>query len=285
MEQDVKVNPVKQFVSRLLSRLRSSTREEEIQDLMENREEPEKPLSEQEKEFIGAVLKFEQLNADDVCVPRSDIICLQVNHTLAEIINIFKTSNHSRLPVCGRNLDDILGFITIKDILPFVEKPNTFNIEKAMRKCSFVPDTMNINKVLQQMRTSKVQMAIVLDEYGGTAGLVTLKDILEELVGDLEDEHEENENLLTQLNDTSYRLDPRMPVDDLEEELQVKFKEDEYSDFDTIGGLVLQMAGRVPQQNETFDMDNGYVVKVISSDGRRIHLLELLKETEAEKIA
>lgn len=272
------MNPIKQAFNWVSNHIKRTKNEEEIQDLMGGREEPEKPLSEQEKELITAVLQFEHLNADDVCVPRSDIICLQLNNTFAEIIQIFKTSNHSRLPVCGRNLDDILGFITIKDIISFVTKPKTFNIEKAMRPCSFVPDSMNINKVLQQMKSSRVQMAIVLDEYGGTAGLVTLKDILEELVGDLEDEHEETENMLAPVANNTYRLDPRMEVEDLEEELQVKFKEEEHSDFDTVGGLVLQMAGRVPRQDESFDMQNGYTIKVISSDGRRIHLLELIRQ-------
>lgn len=278
MTQNVKSNPVKQLFSWISSSISKKNNEEEIQDLIETREDPEKPLSDQEKELITAVLQFEQLNADDVCVPRSDIICLQLNNTFAEIVQVFRTSRHSRLPVCGRNLDDILGFITIKDILPYVGKPKTFNIEKAMRPCKFVPDSMNINKVLQQMKSSKVQMAIVLDEYGGTAGLVTLKDILEELVGELEDEHEETENMLAPVDKNIYRLDPRMPVEDLEEELQTKFKEDEHSDFDTMGGLVLQMAGRVPRQNDVFDMDNGYAIKVVSSDGRRIHLLELIRK-------
>lgn len=274
MNEAVKPNMLKSLSQWLMGRQSQS---EEIQGLMDSREEPEKPLSEQEKELISAVLQFEQLNADDVCVPRSDIVCLQITDTFDGVVETFKTCNHSRLPVCGRNLDDILGFVNIKDILPFIGKPkNNFSIEKLMRPCSFVPDSMNINKVLQLMKSSKVQMAIVLDEYGGTAGLVTLKDILEELVGDLEDEHEDETTMMTKIGENTYRLDPRIPVEDLEEELQAEFKSDEYTDFDTIGGLVLQMAGRVPKQGDSFNMGNGYKVKVTSSDGRRIQQLELI---------
>ncbi len=252
---------------------------EEIHDLIDSREESDIPLTEEEKHLIIASLKFSSVSVDSVSVPRADIVTVEANLTFDEVIEVFKTSGHSRLPVIRGDRDDVIGFITLKDIIRLIGDETTFDLRKIARPCTFVPDTQSIAHVLQEMRRSKVQMAVVLDEYGGTAGLITLKDILEHLVGDIEDENDDEEPLLFQpMAGGRYHMDPRMSIEELQDRLKMSFETDEEEedrDFETVGGLILNLARHVPEAGETFTLDNGCTFKVLEADARRIRMLEL----------
>jgi CBS domain containing-hemolysin-like protein len=214
-----------------------------------------------------------------VSVPRADIVTVEAGMTFDEVIEVFKVSGHSRLPIIRGDRDDVIGFITLKDIIRLIGNDDAFDLRKLARPCTFVPDTQSIAHVLQEMRRSKVQMAMVLDEYGGTAGLITLKDILEHLVGDIEDENDDEEpTLFIPMPGGRYQLDPRMTIEEIQDRLKMSFEtdeEEEERDFETVGGLILNLARHVPEVGESFTLNNGCSFKVLEADARRILKLEL----------
>ena len=259
-----------------LQRLLHKPRDEDLHDLIADREE-DTPFTQDDKELIAAALHFSSIEADDVSVARSDIVAVKHSASFQDCLAILQENRYSRMPVYGEDLDDILGFITFKDVMLYVGKEKTFEVGKILRAATFVPDAMPIPQVLQLMKKNKVQMALVVDEYGGTAGLITLKDILEELVGDMTDEHEEATLVLVALKGGRYRLDPKMSLEDFATHLGQPLAADlDDLAFETVGGLVLSLAGRVPEQGETFDLPTGQQLKVTESDGRRILGLEIL---------
>lgn len=252
---------------------------EDFEELVEKSDrDDEQPLTAQEKEYISAVLEFGGLEAEDVAVPRSDIIYVQGVDDFDQILDTFKESRHSRLPVCAQNMDFVTGFITLKDMLPFVEQKSAFTIKKVVRSCPFVPGTMPLNDVLQIMRKERVQMAMVVDEYGGLEGLLTLKDILKKLVGSITDEHEQIEtgSMIKEIGVDRYALDPRVRIEELVKKFRVLDDSWLEADFDTVGGLAMHLAGKVPAVGEEFTLPKKRgMLKVTSADGRRVRLLEL----------
>lgn len=262
---------------------RRGERDEELLELVNAREDAQKPpLTPEEKALLTASLEFSNRTAEAVSVPRADMITVPVDAKFGDIIGIFADCQHSRLPVVGEDLDDVTGFITLKDLVKYVGNEKEFNLRRNIRPCTFVPDNLSVFKVLEAMRRDRVQMAIVVDEYGGTAGLVTLKDIIEVLVGEMEDEHETSTpQMFTPVGDNTYRVDPRLPIETLEETLGTTFNPDEDNDntadrdFETVGGLVLALARKMPEKDEAFTTGNGYTFTVTETDGRRIRQLEL----------
>lgn len=274
----------KNLVSRIKRFLgRREDRDEDLMELVSAREEADKPpLSPEEKALVAASLEFSNRTAEAVSVPRADMVTIPAEATFTEIIDIFADCQHSRLPVVGEDLDDVIGFITLKDMARYVGRAKSFSLKQNLRACTFVPDNLSVFKVLEAMRRDRVQMAIVVDEYGGTAGLVTLKDIIEVLVGEMEDEHETSApQMLTPIGDNTYRVDPRLPIEALEEELGTTFVlldnngNEMERDFETVGGLVLGLSRKMPQKDEEFSTGNGYTFLVTQTDGRRIQQLEL----------
>lgn len=272
----------------ILARLRNffsgrGERDEEIMELVGARDETDNtPLSPEEKSLIAASVEFSTRTAEAVSVPRADMITVPTNADFKSVIDTFADCQHSRLPVVGEDLDDVVGFITLKDLVKFIGREAAFNLRENLRPCTFVPDNLSVFKVLEAMRRDRVQMAIVVDEYGGTAGLVALKDIIEVLVGEMEDEHETSSpQMLTPVGDNAYRVDPRLPIEILEEELGSSFiltdnqGNEMARDFETAGGLVLALARKMPAQDEEFTTGNGYTFTVKQTDGRRIQMLEL----------
>lgn len=257
---------------------------DEVQNILDEREENNDPLTIEERKLMAAALQFYKMEASEVSIPRSEIIFLNAEDSFEKVMQVFKESKHSRLPVYGRDSDDVLGFITLKDIIQYVGNDAEFNLKKAIRPCPFVPDTSSTSYILKEMQRSRRQIAITVDEYGGTSGLITLKDILEELVGDIDDENDKEDKLMVMpLPGGKYRVDPRMDIEDLEERLGQKLFDDENSerDFDTIGGLVLNLARKVPEQGEEFTSGHGYMFKVVEANARRIVKLEVCPITEA----
>ena len=263
---------------------------EQIADIIETREESNTPLTEEEKSLITASLNFYKLEADDVSIPRTDMVMLNIEDSFDKVMDTFKEHKHSRLPVFAKDSDDIVGFITLKDFIKFVGDEERFHLKKILRNCTFVPNSSPVSYVLHEMRKSKHQIIITVDEYGGTSGLVTLKDILERLVGDMEDENDKkSEKQISQISASKYHADPRMMIEDFEVMFSPKITEgmdEEDLDFDTLGGLVLSLAKHVPDNNETFKTLSGFEIKVLESDGRRVLKLEIITPDEsAEKEA
>lgn len=258
-------------------------RDEELMELVNAREDMDKPpLSPEEKALVAAALEFSTRTAEAVSIPRADMVTLSKDDSYQEVIAVFSDCQHSRLPVIRDDLDNVIGFITLKDVIRFVGKEDSFSLKKNLRPCTFVPDNLSITKVLEAMRHDRVQLAIVVDEYGGTAGLITLKDIIEVLVGEMEDEHETaSPQMLTPVGERKYHLDPRLPIETLEEELNIKFAllnnsgNELERDFETAGGLVLTLARKVPEKGERFSSGNGYIFTVLETDGRRLQKLEV----------
>ena len=229
-------------------------------------------FDEQEQEMIESVIQFGDIDAGNIMTPRTDIVAIGRNATLADAIDLINREGHSRIPVYDETIDNVLGVLYAKDLLRFLGKEE-FDVTKVMRTVPFVPDDKPVDDLLQEFKDRKVHMAIVLDEYGGTSGLVTIEDILEELVGDIADEYEEIEAaMLKRLDDRAVEVDARMRIDDLNDELDIALPEHE--DYETIGGFVFSTLGRIPRIGETCAYEN-VAISVIAAEPRRIHRLRL----------
>ena len=250
-------------------RFLSNDREQEWREILEESNEGE-DISEHERSLISAALQLDTVIIDAVAVPRSDIIALPIDASFGEVLQTFQTSRKSRLLVMGENLDDIRGFIALKDIVGFVGRDDTFDMKEVLRPATFLPETMTGDKALQVMKKDRVQVCVVVDEYGGTGGLLTLKDILEELVGDIEDEDDFTAPVPPrQLQKGIYKIDPKMSVEDFRTffKLPEPLGED---DFETVSGYILNLLGRLPKQGEKLPERDGVSLIVTTTDGRRI---------------
>lgn len=225
--------------------------------------------------MIEGVLKVSRMQARDIMVPRSQMIVVTLNQTLAEIIPIINDSGHSRFPIISDNRDEVVGILLAKDLLNYAFQADTqqnFNIKEILRPAVFVPEAKRLNILLKEFRLNRNHMAVVVDEYGGIAGLVTIEDVLEEIVGNIEDEHDiAEEQLISQVADHQYLVDALTPIEEFNEFFNSTFSD---SEFDTIGGLVMQSFGRLPTDDESITLDNFYF-KVLKADNRRIHKLEV----------
>ncbi len=234
-------------------------------------------IEEQESALVRGALALKDTYVREIMIPRVEIIGIQSGKTLSEAIKVFDESKLSRLPVYEENIDQIVGICYAKDVLSLLNSKGTaFNVikvEKVAKSPYFVPETKKIDDLLQEMRHLKVHIAIVVDEYGGTAGLVTLEDVLEEITGEIFDEFdiEERENSIIKKDRNTYILSALTPLNDIERELGIKFPE---SEFETIGGYLLKIFERVPRPGETMDTDQ-ITVKVLESNKKQIIKVEL----------
>jgi magnesium and cobalt transporter len=255
--------------------------QKELNDIAVNHDDGE-PLTDEERALVAAALRFDEIEAESICVPRSDIVTVDRSDDFKAVLKVFMNCNHSRLPVIDGNKDDVLGFVTIKDILPFIEKQDEFALEKALHMTTFVPEGMDIAMVLGLMKKNHVQMAVVVDEYGGTTGIITLKDIVEELVGEVHDEHETPEPVMIMpMGGGVYKVDPKLEIALLEKRLDVNLTpdlEEDDRDFDTVGGLVFHLAGKVPVKGDSFTLEGGSTLTVTDVDNRRVLMTELKSE-------
>ena len=232
-----------------------------------------------ERTMLRNLLHFSEHRVDDVMVPRSDIIAIEESAGFTDCIAAFVEHGHSRLPVYRDTLDSIIGMIHIKDVFAVLasgdERPES--LESFIRQPRFVPQNMSVLALLDEMRRTRTHLAIVLDEYSGTEGIVTIEDLVEEIVGDIEDEHDEDEDaLLQEINDRLWEADARLPLEDLEEQLGLSFADPQIGDeVDTLGGMVFMLAGRVPALEETVAHPNGWRFEVIDGDPRMVRRLRL----------
>lgn len=243
-----------------------------------------------QKRMLSAAEEFHQLRVEDVMVPRANIIAIETSVGLHELSQAFKEAGHSRLPVFKETLDDPLGMVHIKDVLSYLmldakgrsgkTYPDKKVIQYIRRPVLFVPPSMFAQDLLRRMQARRIHMAIVVDEYGGTDGIVTLEDLVEPIVGDIEDEHDENEPQVTKVTNTGskdiWEADARVTIDDFEVEFGRDFATpDEEDDVDTLGGLVFTLAGRVPERGEVIYHPDGIEFEVMDADPRRVKKLRI----------
>nr|WP_246495471.1 hemolysin family protein [Ameyamaea chiangmaiensis] len=238
-------------------------------------EEPE--LDRQERALIANVLRLRGSTAGDVMVPRADITAMAVNITLDEALATMRRENHSRMPVYREHLDDIVGMIHVKDLVAYVGTSDAFDIEKLLRQPLLIVPQVPVLDLLLQMRLRHVHLALVVDEYGGIDGLVTIEDLIETIVGDISDEHDEPvEDMMTTRRDGAYDIDARLPLDLLEKRIGPFLTEPEReAEIETVGGLVFHLAGHVPTRGEVLTQESGLVFRVLEADARHIRRVRM----------
>lgn len=264
---------------------------EEVIDEHENENETDsastsnKDLSPVELEMLRNLLHFSDHRVDDIAVPRADIIAIEESAPFSDYVDIFSEHGHSRIPVYRENLDTIIGMIHIKDIFAIVAKDGTppTDITPFLRQPRFVPESMGVLDLLAEMRATRIHLAIIFDEYNGTEGLVTIEDIVEEIVGEIEDEHDDEPvRMLNQLDNGVWEVDARAELDDVGEEIHPALAEID-EDVDTIGGLSFVLAGHIPEAGEILDHPSGWRLEIVEADDRRVTRLKLLPPEEADK--
>jgi magnesium and cobalt transporter len=232
--------------------------------------------------MIEGVLQIAELRVRDIMIPRSQMIVIEQDMPLDQILPIVMTTVHSRFPVIGENKDEIVGFLLAKDLLAFAfghhEKP--FDIREVLRSAMFVPESKRLDVLLQEFRRNRNHMAVVVDEYGGVTGLVTIEDVLEQIVGDIEDEYDtEDDQQIKQYNDNLYAVKALTTLDQFNEFFSSTL---EAKEVETIGGLVIREFGRLPKRGESVEIDH-FRFKVLRADKRRIHLLQVIPGYSSDK--
>jgi putative hemolysin len=234
-------------------------------------------LEKEEKEMIEAIISIRDTRAREVMVPRVDIVAVPETATIEGIKALVVKHGYSRLPVYRESADDIIGILHAKDL--FVAEQTGADISSLLRRPYYVPDSKKVNEILTELQEHKTQMAIVVDEYGGTAGLITLEDAIEEIVGEIHDEYDAEEFTFEILQDGSYKVNAKMDLEELSEELGIEIRAEE---FETLGGFIIAREGQVPSAGEVLHYDN-FEVKVLESDERRISSVRIkVKPAEEE---
>jgi magnesium and cobalt transporter len=244
---------------------------EELEELIEEHKE-EQPIDPHERTLLTNILKLHALNAADIMVPRVDIIAIEVDTPFNEAVKKIVEQGHSRMPLFRATLDDVLGMIHIKDLLPYAADGGSIPLAKIVRKVLFAAPSMPVLDLLLQMRLSRVHMALVVDEFGGIDGLVTIEDVIEEIVGEIEDEHDDaDQPKLIERPDHSIIADARTRIAALQERVTAPLLSPEQEEgIETLGGLVGALAGRVPNRGEVFKHPSGLEFEVLDADPRRI---------------
>ena len=218
-------------------------------------------------------MDLKEVDADEIMTPRTEMVCLPVDATVEEAIVRSKERGLSRLPIYRETPDEICGVLYMKDLLPHVGKPGVPSIESIARKPFFIPATKNVSELLQEMRANQTHLAIVLDEYGGTAGIVTFEAILEEIVGEIADEHEASEEAdVIRIDENAAQVEGRLHIDDLNDALGIDIPESE--EYETVGGLLFSRMGRVPAEGEEFDLERVRFT-ILEADQRRINRVKV----------
>ena len=258
------------------AKLRESL-EETIEGIIEEGETPPLEIGAQERVLIRNIFKLRERSAYDVMVPRADIVAVPYDVTLPALVEIIRREAHSRYPVHRGSLDDIAGMIHIKDVLAYWGAEKTFAIDDVMRKLLFVAPSMRVLDLLLEMRKTRLHMALVVDEFGGIDGLVSIEDLVESIVGEIEDEHDTDESPRVQkLPDGAWLVDARLPLAEFEETVgTMRTGEEKDADIDTVGGLVVSLVGRVPARGEVLAHSSGVQFEVVDADPRRLKRLRV----------
>ena len=268
----------------LLGKNQDATLKEALEEVLEEHQEDHSEMPAEEQSMLKNVLTFSDMAVRDIMTQRADIKAVEYQVTLDELKEHITLNRHTRVPVYNDSLDNIKGFIHIKDLVPLLYGDSPFNMALILRDVLFVPPSMKLIDLLVKMREAGVHMAIVIDEYGGTDGLVTLEDLFEEIVGDIQDEHDEEEDFEETLEwnaQGACEIDARVPLDKLEDDLKLGLMDQgKTADFETLAGLISSLVGRVPSRGETVAHPGGTRFEILSADPRRIHRIRIYRPAE-----
>jgi magnesium and cobalt transporter len=249
---------------------------EDMEDLRQllRKAQQDKILDMEALSIIEGALQVSDMQVRDIMIPRSQVVTVPADGSPGEILPVVIEAQHSRFPVIGDSIDEVLGILLAKDLLPLaLERDNRkFDIKDVMRPATFVPESKRLNVLLKEFRENRNHMAIVIDEYGDMAGMCTIEDVLEQIVGEIEDEHDTDDEVFIKVLDRDhYTVKALTPIEEFNEFFNSKFSEEE---FDTIGGLVLNQFGRIPQRDESIGI-GPYVFRILNADNRQIRLLHV----------
>jgi CBS domain containing-hemolysin-like protein len=264
-------------IKKLLSADVQGRLEKEIQSIIDAGEE-KGLIDPQSGEMIQSILEFRETIVREVMIPRTEMIAIRSDATIEEILELTIKHGHTRMPVYVGSVDNIVGILNVKDLLKFWSKPITeSDILSSLRKPYYIPETKNTHLLLHELKQRKYHMAIVIDEYGGTSGLVTLEDLIEEIVGEIHDEHDAKKENIIDLQDGYVLIDGRVEIEEIEDHLHIKFPE---GNFETLGGYILNTIKKIPVTGEIIHVDNLEII-IESADERSIKKVKLKKTDEA----
>jgi CBS domain containing-hemolysin-like protein len=302
----------KRIAVRLRNRSTAKLRED-LTDALSETDSADEGFSDSERAMLNNILRLREVRVEDVLIPRSDIVPVEINTNLGDLLELFETTGHSRMPVYAESLDDPRGMVHIKDIIAYVtqtarmrkqskrasdkktDAPAGLDMSKVdlkktiaelnlMRKVLFVPHSMPVAELMTRMRDARIQMALVIDEYGGTDGLVSLEDLVEMVVGNIEDEHDDEEVMITNAGDGVFIVDARAELDEVARVIGEDFVVGEMGeDVDTLGGLITAVIGRVPPRGEVVQAVEGYEFHVMEADPRRVRKVRIVQKKAAER--
>ncbi|GLU26379.1 MULTISPECIES: hemolysin family protein [Brucella/Ochrobactrum group] len=296
------------------SRQSSSLREDLADALSSTESEQDSAFSPEEKAMLHNILRLREIRVEDVMIPRADVVAVEISTPLWEVLELFESSGHSRMPVYAETLDDPRGMIHIRDVLNYITKQarqktsrrttarktaetsaakfdmgridltKTIGELNLMRKVLFVPPSMMASGLMARMQATHIQMALVIDEYGGTDGLASLEDIVEMVVGDIEDEHDDEEIMIAEEADGVFVVDARADLEELTQKIGPSFEVGEHGeDVDTVGGLIFSVLGRIPVRGEVVQAIPGYEFHVLEVDPRRVKRVRIVPLSEADR--
>jgi len=233
--------------------------------------------------MIEGVMQVSEMQVRDIMIPRSQMVVVELEATPEQTLPVVIASAHSRFPVVGESRDEVLGILLAKDLLPMFIQQNgdetRLNMRELLRPAVFIPESKRLNVLLKEFRANRNHMAIVVDEYGGVAGLVTIEDVLEQIVGEIEDEHDFEDDLyILDHKDDQHIVKAITPIEDFNEHFTTELND---AEFDTVGGLVMNAFGHLPKRDETIELD-GFLFKVIRADNRRVHLMQVTRVSQTE---
>lgn len=276
----------KSWLNKLISAFSGEPQsQEELLDIIKDAAAKEL-LDKEALEIIQGALEVSGQQVREIMVPRTQMVTVNIDLPTDQLLTKVIESGHSRFPIIGDNMDDIRGILLAKDLLPLIINGHEdFQLESIIRHATIIPESKRLNILLREFRENRYHMALVIDEYGGISGLITIEDILEEIVGDISDEtdDEHNDAFIRKVSDDDYIIKALTPIEEFNEYFSSKLNDDE---FDTIGGLLMQSFGHLPQRNETATIEC-YKFRVLYSDSRQVHLLRLstpVEENVAEEV-
>jgi magnesium and cobalt transporter len=258
------------------AKLRESL-EETIEEIIDESDSLPAEIGAQERVLIRNIFKLRELTAYDVMVPRADIVAVPYDVTLPALVDTIRREAHSRYPVHRGTVDEIVGMIHIKDVLAYWGSDKPFAMDDVIRKILFVAPSMRVLDLLLEMRKTRLHIALVVDEFGGIDGLVSIEDLVESIVGEIEDEHDTDESPRVQkLLDGAWLIDARLPLAEFEAEIgDMRTPDEREADIDTVGGLVVSLAGRVPARGEVLMHPSGVEFEIVDADPRRVKRLRI----------
>lgn len=281
----VKTNTLKSFFERWFHRRKQHNLRQSIVNLVDEKNNPSPMLPDSNPEefntherlLISNILRLKDKTADDVMIPRADIFAIDDTISFEEALQIMQHENHSRVPVYHQELDNIIGMLHVKDLIAYIGHREDFNFTKVLRQPLFIAPQLPVLDLLLQMRLHRIHLGLVIDEYGSIDGLITIEDLVETIVGDIADEHDDPEtDMIIEHNDNTMDIDGRLHLEDLEEKLgHFLTDEERNSDMDTVGGLVFHLAEHVPTKGEVLNHPSGLVFRVLEADPRHIRRLRM----------